>query len=220
MSKTKLHVAYIQQSCYNMEYNKRDMVIMAYGAITNFDFSILIYIYENLRNDFLDFLMPMLSILGEGGMIWFAISIIMLLFKKTRVCAIAMMLSMALSFLTGEIVLKNIFCRERPCHYAQYSYIQMLVARPISYSFPSGHTSSSFSAAVAMFMYNKKAGIFAIVLAFLIGFSRLYNFVHFPTDVFFGMLLGIASAILVVWLIKKYKFDDKINKLSSKSHNS
>ena len=78
----------------------------------------------------------------------------------------------------------------------------MLIAVPKDYSFPSGHTFASFAAAVSVFLYYKKAGTAAIILAFLIGFSRLYLFVHFPTDVLAGFVIGVMIALLCVKFIK------------------
>ena len=84
---------------------------------------------------------------------------------------------------------------------------------PNSYSFPSGHSSSSFAAATALFIMNKKTGVCAYVLAFLIAFSRLYNYVHFPSDVICGIILGILSALLIYFIFKKLGLKDKIDRL-------
>lgn len=176
--------------------------------ITQFDFFILDFIRENLRCDFLDYLMQFLSYIGEAGAVWFAIAFVMLFFKKTRVCAVVMILSMGVCLILGEFVLKNLVCRVRPCHINLS--VEMLVKKPRSYSFPSGHTSSSFAAATAIFIYNKKFGVAALLLAALIAFSRLYNYVHYPTDVLAGMLFGVASTILIYHLIRKYNYDKRI----------
>ena len=77
------------------------------------------------------------------------------------------------------------------------------------FSFPSGHTIASFEGAVSIFIYNKKWGIPALILAFLIAFSRLYLCFHYPTDVLVAAILGIAFAILASyiakWMINKFK---------------
>ena len=179
--------------------------------ITQIDFSILSFIQENLRCELLDHLMVFLSLIGEGGLVWFLISVPMLFFKKTRVCAVVMIVSMGLVLVFGEFIMKNVFCRVRPCNVD--TTFEMLVKRPKSYSFPSGHTSSSFAAATSVFLFNKKAGIATLILAFLIGFSRLYNYVHFPTDVLVGMLFGIFMSVFVYHLFKRYKLDNKIENL-------
>ena len=179
--------------------------------ITQIDFSILAFIQENLKCELMDHLMVFFSLIGEAGLVWFMIAVPMLFFKKTRTCGVVMILSMGIVLLLGEFGLKNVFCRVRPCNVNKG--IEMLVERPSSYSFPSGHTSSSFAAATSVFLYHKKAGICTLTLAFLIGFSRLYNYVHFPTDVLAGMLFGIITAIFVYHLFKRYKLDNKIENL-------
>ena len=179
--------------------------------ITQIDFSILSFIQENLKCELLDHLMVFLSMIGEGGLVWFLIAVPMLFFKKTRTCGVVMILSMGLVLILGEFVMKNLFCRVRPCNID--TTVEMLVKRPKSYSFPSGHTSSSFAAATSVFLFNKKAGIATLTLACLIGFSRLYNYVHFPTDVLAGMLFGILMAVFVYHLFKRYKLDNKIENL-------
>ncbi len=179
--------------------------------ITQIDFSILDSIQQNLRSDFMDSFMVFLSMIGEGGIVWFLIAVPMLFFKKSRTCGALMILSMGVTLLLGEFCLKNIFCRVRPCNVDLD--IEMLVKRPNSFSFPSGHTSSSFAAATTIFQWNKKYGVIALILATLISFSRLYNYVHYPTDVLCGMLFGIFVSLLTYYLIKRYKIDNKIENL-------
>ena len=93
-------------------------------------------------------------------------------------------------FLLGQFGLKNIISRPRPCQID--TAFPLLVSRPSSSSFPSTHSAWAFGGATAIFLQHKKAGIAAYVAAVLIGFSRLYLFLHFPTDVLFGALMGVA----------------------------
>ena len=81
--------------------------------------------------------------------------------------------------------------------------IALLVEPLHDYSFPSGHTLASFEGAVVLTIYNRKWGIPALVLASLIAFSRLYLYVHYPTDVLFSLVLGVGIAFLATWLVKK-----------------
>lgn len=177
------------------------------NAIVQMDFAVLDSIQQHLRCAFLDVLMPFFSFIGEGGTIWFFIAVPMLFFKKTRRWGILLIAAMALAFLSGEIILKNLIARPRP--FAENTQIQLLIQPSASYSFPSGHSGSSFAAATVLFIMNKKWGTGALLLAFLIAFSRLYNYVHFPSDVLSGILLGIVSALLMYCLFKKFKWMDK-----------
>ena len=83
--------------------------------------------------------------------------------------------------------------------------VALLVASPADYSFPSGHTLAAFETAVSVFLYHRICGSFMLVLAACIAFSRMYLFVHFPTDVLCGMLLGILIAAGVHIVVEKYK---------------
>lgn len=166
-----------------------------------FDFKILYYIQEHIVNSTLDKAMIFASALGDYGFIWIAIALALILFKKTRIYGILIICSLALCFITGELIMKNLVCRVRPCY--QDMTINMLVDRPVSYSFPSGHSSSSFATASTLFYFNRKIGALALILAAFIAFSRMYLFVHFPTDVFAGILWGIVGATIVLFIYKK-----------------
>ena len=145
--------------------------------------------------------MIFLSAIGEAGIVWILISIILACFPKTRRCGITMMISMALTFLLGNLILKNLIARPRPC--AIDTNIKLLVKFPSEYSFPSGHTMNGFTAAVSIFLYHKRAGIAALLLAAAIAFSRMYLFVHFPTDILGGIVLGTLDAILTYYVVKR-----------------
>ena len=103
-------------------------------------------------------------------------------------------------YLLGQIVLKHLVSRPRPCQIDQT--FAMLVARPSSSSFPSTHSAWAFGAATAIFMQHRKLGAAAYAVAALIAFSRMYMFLHFPTDVLFGTALGIALGVLAHWITK------------------
>lgn len=169
--------------------------------LTNIDFQILDWIQANMRSPFFDWLMPKLSLLGEWGLIWIVIGIVLLFFRKTRRTAVIMLVSAAVVLLVGELLLKNTVCRVRPCNVRPY--IDIPVRRPTSYSFPSGHTSTAFACSTAIFLHRRTFGILTVILAFLIAFSRLYNYVHFPSDVLAGALLGILTALIVYAIAKR-----------------
>lgn len=175
------------------------------------DFYILNAI-QGMRTRFLDALMPAVTFLGSGGTIWILAAIFLICFKKSRKTGIAVMLSLLIGLLLSTLLLKGIVARERPFNLPEglLSSGELLIGVPSGrYSFPSGHAVSSFAAAAVIFMYNKKIGIPAIILAALIAFSRLYLYVHFPTDVLAGAVLGICFAIFSVFTVNK--IGDKTN---------
>ena len=163
----------------------------------------ILHAIQGMHTDLLDSVMILLSTLGNGGVVWIAVGIVLLLPKRTRYCGITMLAAMAVSFLLGNLCLKNIIQRARPC--AVDTSVQLLIPFPSEYSFPSGHTLNSFTAATVIFLYFKKPGIFALLLAAGIAFSRMYLFVHYPTDILGGMVLGIVDAVMVYLLVKKIR---------------
>ena len=172
----------------------------------DWEFSFL-YFLQGLHHPLLDKFMVAITTLGDEGIIWIVIALAMLCTKKYRTCGIGMAISLILMLLTGNIFLKHLFMRERPCWID--TSVELLIASPSSYSFPSGHTFSSFVSAVTIFLHHKKEGIVALVLAALISFSRMYLFVHFPTDVLASIILGTAIAIGVYFVMKRVKSKDK-----------
>lgn len=160
-----------------------------------------LYLLQNLHNDLLNTIMVFITSLGDGGIVWLSMAVVMLVFKKTRLCGITIMAGMALSLLLGNLFLKNVIARPRPC--AVDSTVKLLIPYPSEYSFPSGHTLHGFTAATAIFLYFKKAGIGALLLAAAIAFSRMYLFVHYPTDILGGILLGILDAMIAYTIVQK-----------------
>lgn len=156
-----------------------------------FDFPILNFIQSNIRNDFLDQVVPFITALGNFGLIWILLAVVLIAIPKTRKTGIIMAVAMAAEALCN-LALKPVFARVRPCYVN--TAVEMLIARPLDYSFPSGHAGASFAAAMTLFFRRKKDGnkiwIPAVVLAVLISLSRLYLYVHYPSDVIAGALLG------------------------------
>lgn len=190
--------------------------------ITQFDFSILDFIYEYVRCDFLDPIMMCISHFAKSGIGWILLGLILLIPKKTRAFGIMALSAMALGFIINDLTIKNIFMRTRPYDaYEIYHSIplpfNLNAGKEGSFSFPSGHTCCSFASAVVYLKCNKKWGIPALIFAFLVGFSRMYNYVHYFTDVVGGALVGTACALLVVWVFKKYKLDNKINRINQEA---
>lgn len=174
---------------------------MHFEGIPAFDAAVMEFIQTHFHNPVTDAVFPVLTTLGEAGLIWIAASLVLLCFKKTRMTGTLVLVTMLMTFVSGELILKNIVCRPRPC--AAFPDFPMLIARPDSYSFPSGHSASSFAAAVMLTLRQKKWGWVALVLAALIAFSRVFLFVHYPTDVLAGALLGTLFAFAVYAVHKK-----------------
>lgn len=165
---------------------------------------------DSIHNPILDKIMIAITHLGDAGLFWIAISIALLFFKKYRKIGVVSLGALVLSLIFTNGIIKNMFDRVRPFMYDEAIRQRLLIKEPFDSSFPSGHSSASMAAAVSIFIYNKKMGIPAIIVALLIAFSRLYLFVHFPTDVLTGLVLGIlyavGSAAVVKFLNDKYKF--------------
>lgn len=172
------------------------------------DGNILLWIQEYVRNDFLTPIMKFITTLGNAGMLWIAIAVILLCFKKTRKVGWLVGFSLIGTLLVNNILLKNIVCRIRP--YEVIDGLTILVSKPSEYSFPSGHTGSSFAAGVTLLLTcPKKYGIPAVILACLIAISRLYIGVHYPTDVLGGIITGTFIALFVCCFVQKKVFKER-----------
>lgn len=162
----------------------------------------ILYAIQSIRNPIFDSIMIFFSKSGDRGFIWIAIGLVFLCLEKYRKCGIILLLSLLLSVLLGNVILKHLVARERPCWID--GNVLLLIANPRDYSFPSGHTFSSFAAAAAIFFSHRDIGWIALVLAAMIAFSRLYLFVHYPTDVIGGVIFGIATAYIVTRICNCY----------------
>ena len=181
------------------------MDIWSYLA-ESFDLPILEWIAANLKCGFLDAVMPLITLLGDAGIFWILCSVVMILIPKTRKTGLSMGISLLIGLLVCNVTLKPLIGRIRPYDYQMQHFqkeIILLVEGLHDYSFPSGHTIASFEAATALLIGNKKLGIPAMILAVLIAFSRLYLYVHYPTDVLVSIVLGIGIAFLGTFLVKK-----------------
>lgn len=163
--------------------------------ITQLDFSVLYWIQEHLRCGVLDFLMPKITFLGNAGLIWLFTAAVLLLLPKYRRVGIYLLAGLAASVLVGNVALKHLVARPRPCWLDET--VKLLISVPTDYSFPSGHTLASVISATVLARADRRFGAAAIPLAALIAVSRLYLFVHFPTDVLTSVVLGIAIGLTV-----------------------
>jgi len=162
----------------------------------------ILHAIQSLRNPIFDSIMVFFSRAGNRGLIWIIIGLTFLCTKKYRKCGIVMLLSLFASVLFGNTILKHVVERARPCWVD--TSVSLLISNPRDYSFPSGHTFSSFAAATSIYLNHKEMGTTALILAATIAFSRLYLFVHYPTDVLAGAILGALTAFVISKLSDRY----------------
>ena len=138
--------------------------------------------------------MPFITSLGNGAIIWIGIALILIITRKYRKAGIIALMALVITSFFGEVIIKNIVHRARP--FIGVEGLKLLIIEPTSFSFPSGHTGSSFAVASALAANIKGYGKYFLIPASLIAFSRLYLFVHFPSDIAGGIILGVLSAKL------------------------
>jgi undecaprenyl-diphosphatase len=193
-----------------------------FESFLSFDYSVLHWIFEHLHvtaNPVLDAIFVFITTLGDNGMFWIALALILLIPKKTRKAAAITAVALVLDVVITNGILKVLFDRPRPLAEEMSYWIQKygyiwpdLVHVPHDASFPSGHTAASFAGAFGLFFGSnpirngsaklRKASIGLMVLAALIGFSRLYVGVHYPTDVIAGVGVGVGCAALALLVFR------------------
>ncbi|MGN0657389.1 MAG: phosphatase PAP2 family protein [Ruminiclostridium sp.] len=171
-----------------------------YEKILEFDFSVLDFIQDNFADSYMDAVMKVISS-SYLFALWIILGIVLIFIKKQRLNGISILCSLGITILLTEFLIKLIIMRERP--YQLNEAHVLLIAPPIGTSFPSSHTALSFAVAVVLLRVSKPIGISAIVFALLVGFSRMYLYVHFPTDVLAGAVVGTAIAIISTLAVGK-----------------
>ncbi len=177
------------------------------SLVQRFDNSILLYIKDNMHGIIMDKIMVISTYLGNGGFIWVIIIAILITSKKYRKIGFMALGALILSTILGEEILKNAVKRVRPSE--DIPAWNLLIAKPLSYSFPSGHTTSSFAVAGVLAKYFKPYAFGFLGLAALIGFSRLYLYVHYPTDILAGVVLGLMCSGIVIYMVGKVNSNTK-----------
>ena len=170
----------------------------------SFDLPILDWIQANIQCAFLDTTMPVITHMGSAGFL-IVFAVFMMLLKKYRKTGFSVALAMVFGLVICNIILKPGIHRIRPYDYQEQMgiMINLLIEKQHDFSFPSGHTIATFEAATAIFLNHKKLGTVCLVLASVIAFSRLYLYIHYPTDVFTSIVLGVVLAILANWVVGK-----------------
>ena len=172
----------------------------------SFDLPILDWIAANLWCPVLDAVMPVITLLGDAGIFWIAVAVLFIFTKKYRKIGIGMMIALMMGLVICNICLKPMIARIRPYDFKEEhlgTVVNLLIEKQHDFAFPSGHTIASFEAAVVILLGNRKLGIPAMILACLIAFSRLYLYVHYPTDVIVSIVLGSVLALIGWYLAQK-----------------
>lgn len=173
------------------------------GRFCKFELRNLERLHDALYSPFMDKLMVTITCTGNLGMIWILMALVLLASDSRRQYGYQMLIALLLCITIGNLIIKNIARRNRPFFHKNY---KLLIKQPWDYSFPSGHTLSSFAAATVLTYLNENVGVIAIVYACLIALSRLYLRVHFFTDVFFSMVLGTGLGILAIRIFETRAF--------------
>lgn len=165
---------------------------------------------QKIRTPFGDWFMPLITKLGDYGLFWIIVAVLLIIIPKTRRTGIVVAVALILDVILCNALLKPLIARTRP--YDVNLAVRLLISRPTDFSFPSGHSAASFASASAMlFARSKGLGRCALVLAAVIAFSRLYLYVHYPTDVLGGILLGtlcgFAASRLADFTLKKFNIN-------------
>ena len=145
--------------------------------------------------------MRFFTMLGNQGKVWFALCIPLLIIKSTRFTGITVLLAMLITCVTGEGIIKHLVCRIRPCNNIDED--RHVVKKPMTiYSFPSGHSASSFTVFTVLIFRMWPLAIPVLFMGLCIAFSRVYLLVHYLTDVVVGIVLGVMCGVLSVQIMQ------------------
>lgn len=140
--------------------------------------------------------MKFIASIGDFGMVWIALVLLLSIYPQTRILSQKMLFALLLATIVGQVTIKSLVKRLRPCQ--EYPEVEILVPVPSDRSFPSGHTTSSFACATTVCFFYPGIGAICLLFAFSMAFSRVYLFVHYVSDVVVAMFLGILVGIFVM----------------------
>ena len=162
-------------------------------AVSYAELHILDWIQTHLQSAGADRFFSAVTHLGDGGALWIALAVVLLLIPRTRQAGLAVALALVLDLLLCNLCLKPLIGRIRPF---ALQPVTLLIPPPADYAFPSGHTAASFAAVFALLFRRCRLWYWALIPAGVIAFSRLYLYVHFPTDILGGILAGLVTGFL------------------------
>lgn len=165
------------------------------------EFAVLDFIQKNMRNGILDTIMPMITSLGNGGIVWILLAVCLLISRKYRRTGVVLLAAILIETVLCNGILKPLIARPRP--FDANPGIELLIAPPGDASFPSGHTALAFAAVFALALSRERYWYLAAVLAVLIAFSRMYLYVHYPTDILGGIAVGAVSGMAAYAVLGK-----------------
>jgi undecaprenyl-diphosphatase len=183
----------------------------------------ILHWFETLHNPITNPIFYVITTLGNAGWFWIVLAVLMLtvLPKKYKKAGLTMAIALILSLIFCNGIMKHLWARPRAFWVVgqnfvvgnEFENLYGIFNSIHDYSFPSGHSSASFAAAVSIFMWRKKEGSAALVLAALIAFSRLYFTVHYPTDVLVGTITGALYGVAAYFIVKALM--NKVPKLNT-----
>ena len=183
----------------------------------------ILHWFETLHNPITNPIFYVITTLGNAVWFWIVLAVLMLtvLPKKYKKAGLTMAIALILSLIFCNGIMKHLWARPRAFWVVgqifvvgnEFENLYGIFNSIHDYSFPSGHSSASFAAAVSIFMWRKKEGSAALVLAALIAFSRLYFTVHYPTDVLVGTITGALYGVAAYFIVKALM--NKVPKLNA-----
>ena len=171
--------------------------------IYSIDVFLLNAIQTHLHNSILDPIFSVITHLGDAGILWILLGVLLLCNKKYRKVGFVMLIALAVGAIFANLIVKPIVERPRP--FVEFSELELIISAPSGYSFPSGHSLASFTGAVILAWANRKWALPAFLMAFLIAFSRLYLCVHYFSDVVTGSILGVLFSLIGIAILKKWE---------------
>ena len=151
-------------------------------------------------------LMKLITLLGEKGLLLFILAFVLMCFADTRKIGVCVFGAVCCGALITNVILKDNIARPRPFEtLEQFRIFWQFVGSPAEdgFSFPSGHVTACAAGLTALcLIWTKKMIAPAAITTVLMGMSRNYLMAHYPSDVLFAMIIGVASAFIAYFITK------------------